>query len=253
MGTSAVPTPTAAPFAPVSAEATTNRRNHGYTRQDNAIIAAEKGGSKNMLKFYYAPNTCSLAAQIALEEAGVEYDSVRVDFGAAEQRLPGYLAVNPKGLVPALITDRGILTEVPAILAFIAQSFPAAGLAPLDDPFAFAQAQAFNSYLCSTVHVAHAHRMRGSRWVDDAAAIEAMQRKAPQSISDAFPLIEDGMLEGPWVMGERYTICDPYIFTLAQWLEGDGVDLTRLPRVLDHRARMAELPAVQRAIATENA
>ena len=60
-----------------------------------------------------------------------------------------------------MVTDRGILTETPAMLAFIAQSFPQAGLAPLDDPFGFAQVQAFNSYLCSTVHVAHAHCMRG--------------------------------------------------------------------------------------------
>jgi glutathione S-transferase len=204
-----------------------------------------------MLKLYYAPNTCALAPHIAIEEAAAEYDTVRIDFGAAEQRQSDYLAINPKGRVPSLVTDRGILTEVPAILVFVAQSFPAAGLAPIDDPFALAQVQAFNSYLCSTVHVAHAHRVRGSRWVDDAQSIEAMQRKAPQSIGDTFALIENGMLEGPWVMGERYTICDPYLFTVARWLEGDGVDLTRLPRVLEHRARMAERPAVQRAVAQE--
>jgi glutathione S-transferase len=204
-----------------------------------------------MLKLDYAPNTCALAVHIVLEEAAAEYDTVRIDFGAAEQRQAGYLAINPKGRVPSLLTDRGILTEVPAILAFIAQSFPAARLAPLDDPFAFAQVQAFNSYLCSTVHVAHAHRVRGSRWVDDAEAIEAMRRKAPQSIGDAFALVENGMLEGPWVMGEAYTVCDPYLFTISRWLEGDGVDLARLPRVLDHRARTAERPAVQRAIAQE--
>ena len=204
-----------------------------------------------MLKLYYAPNTCALAPHIALEEAAAEYDAVRIDFGTAEQHQPDYLAVNPKGRVPSLITNRGILTEVPAILAYVAQSFPAAKLAPIDDPFAFAQAQAFNSYLCATAHVAHSHRSRGSRWADDAQAIEAMQRKVPQSVGDAFALIEDGMLAGPWVMGDTYTICDPYLFTLAQWLEGDGVDLARLPRVLDHRARMAERPAVQRAITQE--
>lgn len=204
-----------------------------------------------MLKLYYAPNTCALAAHIALEEAGAKYETVRVDFGAAEQRLPGYLAINPNGRVPSLVTDRGILTEAPAILAFIAQSFPNSGLAPLDDPFAFGQAQAFNSYLCSTVHVAHAHRVRGSRWVDDASAIEAMKRKVPQSVGDAHALIENGMLKGPWVLGEAYSICDSYLFTISQWLEGDGVDLTRLPRVLEHRARVAARPAVQRAIAQE--
>jgi glutathione S-transferase len=150
-----------------------------------------------------------------------------------------------------MVTDRGLLTETPAMLAFIAQSFPEARLAPLDDSFAFAQIQAFNSYLCSTVHVAHAHRMRGQRWADDPAAIAEMQRKVPQSVAAAFALIEHDMLKGPWVMGEAYTICDPYLFTLAGWLEGDGVDLTPLPRVIAHRRRMSERPAVQKAIAVE--
>jgi len=206
-----------------------------------------------MLTFYFAPHTCSLASHIALEDAGADYDLRRIDFGKTEQQSPAYLAINPKGRVPALVTPRGILTETPAMLAFVAQSFPAAKLAPLDDPFAFAEVQAFNSYLCSTVHVAHSHRMRGSRWVDaeDADSIAAMKKKVPQSVTACFELIERGMLRGPWVMGEAYTIADPYLFTLAQWLEGDRADLSRLPRVLEHRARMAERPNVNKAIAAE--
>jgi glutathione S-transferase len=204
-----------------------------------------------MLKLFFTPHTCALASHIALEEAGAPYETVRIDFAKEEQRKPEYLKINPKARVPALVTERGILTETPAILAFIAQSFPSANLAPLDDPFAFAEAQAFNSYLCSTVHVAHAHRMRGYRWADDAQAIAAMQRKVPQSVGDAFGLIEREMLKGPWVLGERYTICDPYLFTLAQWLEADGVDVGKLPRVREHSRRMAERPAVRAALQQE--
>jgi len=204
-----------------------------------------------MFKLFYSPGSCALASHIALEEAGAEYTLTRLNFASGEQRSSEYLAVNPKGRVPALVTDGGILTETPAILAYIAQRFHQAKLAPLDDAFAFARMQAFNSYLCSTVHVAHAHRMRGTRWADDQAAIEAMKRKVPESVGAAFGLIEDGMLEGPWVMGKQYTICDPYLFTLAEWLDGDGVDLTKLPRVIDHRARMYERQAVKRAIAQE--
>ncbi len=137
------------------------------------------------------------------------------------------------------------------MLAFIAQSFPKAKLAPLDDPFGFAEVQAFNSYLCSTVHVAHAHRMRGTRWADDPAAIEAMKRKVPDSVGACFELIERKMLQGPWVMGESYTVCDPYLFTLAQWLEADGVDIARFPKLGDHRHRMSERAAVRKAVAEE--
>jgi glutathione S-transferase len=87
---------------------------------------------------------------------------------------------------------------------------------------------------------------RGGRWADDAAAIDAMQRKVPATMTDCFALIEKKLLKGPWVMGEQFTICDPYLFTIASWLEGDGVDTGKLPRVLDHRRRMLARPAVQK-------
>ena len=204
-----------------------------------------------MITLYYAAHTCSLASHIALEDAGAAYELKRIEFAKEEQRSPAYLKINPKSRVPAMVTPRGILTETPAMLAFIAQSFPAARLAPLDDPFAFAAIQSVNSYLCSVVHVAHAHRMRGYRWADDPEAWAAMQRKVPELVGACFDLIEREMLKGPWVAGDAYTIADPYLFTLAQWVEGDGLDITRIPRVIDHRRRMLERPAVAKAIAEE--
>jgi glutathione S-transferase len=204
-----------------------------------------------MFKLYYAPGTCALASHIALQEAGAVYTTERLDFKSNQQNSPEYLAINPKGRVPALVTDRGTLTETPAMLAFIAQRFPQAKLAPLGDPHAFAQVQAFNSYLCSTVHVAHAHKGRGYRWATDEASFADMKRKVPQSVGASFALIERDMLKGPWVMGDSYTICDPYLFTLAQWLEGDSVDLSTLPKVMEHRNRMSERPAVRKVLAEE--
>ena len=202
-----------------------------------------------MLKLFAAVGSCSLASHIALEEAGADYQLARMSTRDGDQLKPEYLAINPRGRVPTLVTDRGVLTETPAILAFIAQSYPAARLAPLDDPYAFAQAQAFNSYLCATVHVAHAHRHRGYRWADDPAALAEMTRKVPQTVAACFQLIEDEMLPGPYVLGEAYSICDPYLFTLAGWLEGDGVDPTRFPRVLAHRERIAARPATRKVLA----
>jgi glutathione S-transferase len=204
-----------------------------------------------MVTLYYAAHTCSLASHIALLDAGATYELKRIDFGRTEQRSPAYLEINPKGRVPAMVTPRGVLTETPAILAFIAQSFPDARLAPMSDPFAFAELQSFNSYLCATLHVAHAHRMRGNRWADDPASFADMQRKVPQSVGACYELIESRMLRGPWVMGDSYTIADPYLFTLAQWLEGDGVDPATIPRVMEHRGRMTERANVQRAMAEE--
>src|SRR5690349_9395825 len=206
-----------------------------------------------MYKLYYAPGTCALASHIALEEAGADYKAERLDFKASQQRSPEYLKINPKGRVPALVTDRGILTENPAILAYIAQTFPKAKLAPLDDPFAFAQVQSFNSYLCATVHVAHAHKGRGARWATEESSFADMKRMVPKSVGACFELIEKGMLKGPWVMGEQYTICDPYLYTVAGWLEGDGVDMAKLPKVAAHRKRMEQRPAVATVLAEEKA
>ena len=198
--------------------------------------------------FYFAPKTISLATHIALEEAGASYEERRLDFAVTEQRSDHYLKVNPKGRVPALEVDEGIITETPALLAYIAQRYPAKKLAPLNSPFQFAKMQEFNCYLCATVHVAHAHRVRGTRWVDDAAAIEAMKKKVPQTMSECFQLIENGMLQTPWVLGEEFSVSDIYLYTVAQWLEGDGVDINQFSNVAAHSRVMAQRPAVQKVV-----
>ena len=205
------------------------------------------------MKLYYAPGSCARASHIALREAGADFELERVDFASAEQRGEAYRRVNPKGRVPALETERGVLTETPAILAYVAQSYPEALLAPLDDPFEFARLQSFASYLCATVHVAHAHIRRGERWADDPAAIAEMRRKAPEVVAACFQLIEDAYLEGPWVLGDAYTFADPYLFTITQWLPIHGLDSASYPKVHGHERQMLERPAVQAALAAEAA
>jgi len=231
-----------------------SRGSHHGTRSPFAHLfyyACLQTGLKQMFTLCYTPHTWSLASHIALEDAGAEYELRRIDFSKNEQQSPEYLRVNPKARVPALVTPHGILTETPAILTFIAQTFPQAALAPLNDPFAFAELQAFTSYLCSTLHVAHAHRMRGYRWASDASSFEDMQRTVPESVGACYGMIETRMLRGPWVMGESYTIADPYLFTIAQWLEDDGVDPRRIPRVIEHRSRMGDRASVKKAVAEE--
>jgi len=198
--------------------------------------------------FYYSPRTVALASHIALEEVQADYEARRLDFSSTEQRSARYLNINPKGRVPTLDTGNGVLTETPAILIYLAQTHPDARLAPLDHPFRLAKAQEFNIYLCATVHVAHAHRVRGSRWAEDENAIKAMQEKVPENMRDCFALIEQTMFAGPWVLGDQFSICDPYLFTIATWLQGDGVDIAEFPRIAEHHARMRERPAVREVL-----
>lgn len=202
-----------------------------------------------MLKLFYAPATCALASRIALEEAGAEFELARVNFAENQQRSPEYLEINPKGRVPALVTEKGVLTETPAILVYIAQAFPAARLAMLDDPFEFARLQAFNSYLCSTVHVNHAHSRRGARWANLQSSFDDMKSKVAENMAASMKLIEFDYFEGPWVMGEQYTVADAYLFTIETWLKGDGVEIADFPILKDHFERMQARPAVQRVMA----
>ncbi|MBZ5761597.1 MULTISPECIES: glutathione S-transferase family protein [Rhizobium] len=204
-----------------------------------------------MTVLYYSPGSCALASLIAMEESGIAYEPRRIDLSKGDQKTPEYLKLNPKGRVPTLVTERGVITETPAILAYISQVSRNVRLAPLDDSFAFAVMQAFNNYLSSTVHVNHSHGRRGSRWSDDAAAIETMKAKVSQTMTESFVLIEDQLLAGPWVLGANYSVADGYLFTVANWLPGDGVDMDRFPKVKAHGERMRDRAAVQQALAIE--
>lgn len=198
---------------------------------------------------YYAPGTCAQAVLIALYEAGADFVQKKLDFSANEQRSPAYLAVNSKGRVPALVTPRGTLTETPALLLYVAQTYPQAQLAPLADPFALAQMQEVNAFLASTVHVAHAHRTRGARWADDEASQAGMRAKVPQNMREAFDLIEKQYLgDKTWILGDQFSVADGYLYTVASWLAGDGVDIAEFPRVAAHTARMRERDSVKKVM-----
>jgi glutathione S-transferase len=206
-----------------------------------------------MLKLYYAKGACSLAAHIALEEAGANYELARLDLKAGDQRKPGFLAINPKGRVPALQTDAGVLTENPAILAYIAQTFPEAKLSNNVDSFAFGAMQAFNAFLASSVHVAFAHHTRPQRYADGDAAAEAMRAKAPSLLAEYFGQIEAQFADGrPFVTGGDFTVADPYLFVFERWLEPDGLGrLADYPQVYAHHQRLNDRPAVRAALQAE--
>ncbi|MBM2577042.1 glutathione S-transferase [Jannaschia sp. Os4] len=197
------------------------------------------------MTLHLARGTIALAAHAALEVTGLDHRLAWVDFRAAEQRGEAYARVNPKGRVPALETDRGILTETPAILEWIAQAAPDAGLMPAD-PWQAAKARAWMAWCASTAHVNHAHKMRGARWADDEAAWAAMTAKVPQTMLETARFAEAGM-EGAFLLGDAPTVADLHWFAIARWLEGDGVDLSAVPGVAAHMSRMREVPGVARA------
>jgi glutathione S-transferase len=200
------------------------------------------------MKLYYAKGTIAVAVAITLHEAGLEFEPVRLDFKAGEQRQPDYHAINPKGRVPALVTERGILTETGAILDYIADLAPAAGLRPAD-PFEAARMREAMYYLASTMHVNHAHRARGSRWADEETSFADMRAKAVQTMTESARHVETQMLRGPFVLGETFSLADPYLWVACSWLEGDGVAVADFPKIGAFIEAMAARASVAQVVA----
>ena len=198
-----------------------------------------------MLTLWYSRKSCAYTPHILLYETGSEFEAKQLDFAKNEQTSSDFLRINPKGKVPALVTPDGVLTENPAILLYIAQTFPEKSFAPIN-PFELAKAQAFNMFIASTVHVAHAHKHRGYRWVDDVSAQSAMASKVPSNMADCASVIQEHYFNGPFVLGEHFSICDPYLALVTRWLGPDGVSLDDFPKLKKHDEMMKQRPSVKK-------
>ena len=199
------------------------------------------------MKLYYAPNTISIVVAITLHEAGLDYDPVLVDFAKREQAEPEFVAINPKARVPALVTPQGVLTETGALQDYIAAIAPEAGLVPAD-PVQAARMREVMYYLASTMHVNHAHRMRGSRWATQESSFADMQAKVPETMNASCAYIEAHGLEGPYVLGTQFSLADPYLYVVSAWLKGDGVEISDYPKLAAFRAAMRTRPSVQHVL-----
>lgn len=194
------------------------------------------------MKLFYAPGTISIAVAIALHEAGIAFDTHKLDFRAGEQGSESYAAINPKGRVPALKTGDTILTETGAILDYVAAVSP--DLLPTD-PVQAARARSVMYYLASTMHVNHAHKMRGHRWSDQESSWADMTAKVAQTMTDSAAYVEAHCLTGPYVLDSGFCIADAYLFIVCTWLPGDGVDLAPFPKLRAFMDAMEARPSVQ--------
>lgn len=185
-----------------------------------------------MLKLYFAPGSSSMAAHIALHEVGVPFEAQSISFARREQREPWYVALNPQATVPLLLIDDRPLTEVAAILFYLARRFPESGLWPEDDVEAQAQVISWMSFLAASVHPA---RSRG-----------------PEFALKVYALAER-RLQGAWAV-EHYSIADIHLFRLFwRFSHSDGFVPDGFPKLLAHRERMLQRPAVRKTIELEAA
>ena len=201
-----------------------------------------------MLKLYLSKGSSALAAHILLEDANALYITQEVSIPKGEHQSHAFLKLNPKGRVPVLDTPEGTITENPAILEYIAVSHPRANLAP-SGVLEQANARSLCAYLCATAHVAFAHKQRGTRWADDANAVESMQQYVPQNIAESAAYLEAYVMRGAWAMGDNYSFCDPYLFLMGRWLTACDLPLEQYPKLAAHHLAMRKRTSTITALA----
>ena len=197
------------------------------------------------MQLFYTPNTISMAVAIALQEAEIAHELTLIDFAQGEQLSASYLGKNPKGRVPTLIVEGQPLTETGALLELIANFALEKNLIPTD-PLQAVKMRSVMFYLASTMHVNHAHRVRGIRWANDQSSIDDMAAKAPETMAISAKYIEEECLTGPFILGDTFSIADIYLFNICTWLAGDSVVVSNYPKITAHMALMETRASVQK-------
>jgi glutathione S-transferase len=199
------------------------------------------------MKLYYAPGACSLSPHISLREAGVSFDLEKVDTRTRRTESGAdYLSINAKGYVPALQLDDGeVLTEGAAVVQFIADRHPDVGLAPAGGTLERARLQEHLNFIASELHKAFTPLF-------DPSAPEDAKQAAPAAVARRLDHVERLLADGrAFLLGERFSVADAYLFTVASWTGPTGIGLDRWPRLAAFVARVAARPSVRAAMRAE--
>lgn len=208
-------------------------------------------------RLYYSPGACSLAVHVVLEEIGAPYALEEISLARAENRQASYLAINPKGFVPALeiAGESRVLTELPAILVYLAKQHPQAGLLPNTNAIDEARALEWLSWLAGWVHgVGYAELWRPERFsAADPAPHDALRANGRRIVQEACVKIEQMLGDGRvWAVPSGYCIVDPFLLVLYRWGNRIGIRMRdECPAWTAHAERMLERAAVRRVFERE--
>jgi len=199
------------------------------------------------MKLYYSPGACSLSPHIVAREAGIPLQLETVDL-KSKRTADGrdFLAINPKGCVPALELDSGeVLTEGPAIVQYLADQQPASGLAPANGTLARYRLQETLGYINSELHKTYSPLF-------NPATPESARQERKDYLRKRYALLDGVLAKQPWLLGEQFTAADAYLFAVTNWATHVGFDLADFPAILAFQQRVAERPAVQAAMDAES-
>jgi glutathione S-transferase len=204
-----------------------------------------------MLTLYYCPGASSMAAHVALEETGTAYERRPVNLRKGEQNGEAFRAINPRGEVPVLCVDAKPITQCTAILSYIGRSFPEARLLP-SDAVDEARCLATMTWISSVVDPLFRRAARTERFVTDEAARVALKADSKDAYWAKCREI-DAMLDGkPWMMGEQYTVCDPYALVYYGWASRFDLPVNELAAYTKLKERLLKRPAVRSVLEREH-
>lgn len=201
------------------------------------------------MKLYYSPGACSLADHIVLEWIGKPYEAVRVT--REDRSKPEYLAINPAGAVPALEHDGWVLTQNAAILNYLADLHPEAGLGGDGSAKSRAEVNKWLAFANSDVHPAFHPIFGSTAYLEDAALIDKTKDAARAKVRKLYERADEQLKSRDWIAGDTRSIADPYLYVTYRWARGTGVDLSGLDHLAAFAARVEADPAVQKVLNDE--
>lgn len=200
------------------------------------------------MKLYSSPGACSLTDHIVLQWIGAPFE---VQLVSREQRnTPEFRAINPAGAVPALQVGDWVLTQNSAILHYLTDRFPEAGLCGDGTPESRAEVNRWLAFVNADLHPAFKPLFGATAYLEDPALIEKSHAAARQQLRGLFERADAQLADRDWLAGSR-SIADPYLFVVTQWAKKTGVDLSGLDNLARFDARMAADPGVQAAMKAE--
>lgn len=205
-----------------------------------------------MMKLFFSPGACSLASHIALIETGAPFELAKFPVADKSNWKPEYLAINPRGFIPALAVDDWIMTENAAIMLYLAQRYPAANLLP-SQPAPLAKALEWLLWQSSTAHPAFAHLWRPERFVDTPEEKEMLKKAAVSRVQRVGAEIEAWLSKNDYAAGSVFSVADGMFLVLYRWLwrAGETVNEQTFPAWTRYVLRLRERPSVQKALADE--
>ncbi|MBD0413882.1 glutathione S-transferase family protein [Oryzicola mucosus] len=200
---------------------------------------------------FYSPGACSLAPHIALEETGKPFRPIETLLGKQQHLAPNYLAINPRGKVPSLITPDGqVITENTAILTYIGLTNPEVSLLPTDIVEQM-QCIAQMAWFSNTPHIFQKAKFRPYHFADNEEVHGDIRTKALAKYWENMVEIDGLIADQAWIMGERYTVVDPYALVFYGWGMSNGLPMETLEHFTRHKSEMLKRPAVRRVLERE--